>query len=112
MTPQNSMIDDFHVPEPEGAIEVVRHRRPDGGRGDRDDPIDERVIPLRRNLSGEGDTEEPEKDQAADGIADLLRHGQGFAACFAHRRRADLDHPEHEGDLRDLTEQVASAVFL
>ena len=57
MTPQNSNDRRFHVPESNGAIEVVRRRRSDGRRGDHDDP-------------------------------------------------------EHEGDRRDLTEQVASAVFL
>ena len=96
----------LHVAEPEGAIDVVRHRRADSSGGDHDEPIKERVVALRRNLSGERDAEEPEKDQAADGIAKPQCHRKLIAAGLAKCRRADLDHPEHEGDVRDLTDEV------
>ena len=96
----------LHVAELEGAIKVVRHRRADGRGGNHDGPIEERVVALRRNLSGERDAEEPEKDQAADGIAELQRHRKLIAAGLAKCRRADLDDPEHEGDVRDLTDEV------
>src|SRR5262245_45580318 len=35
-------------------------------------------------------------------------HGNGIAAGFAQCRRCDLDDPEDESDLRDLTESLAT----
>jgi len=71
-----------------------------------------RAESLRRDLSGERDDEERQKNQTGNGIAELQRHRNGAAARLANGRRQDLDHPEHYGDLRHLTGQVNPETFI
>jgi hypothetical protein len=46
--------------------------------------------------------ENPDEDEARDGIAEVHRHRNRVAAGFAERRRQYLDDSEYERDLRNL----------
>jgi hypothetical protein len=58
----------------------------------------------RDDLRDHQRNQQGEKDECADQIAPIERHGDGIAAGLAERRRRDLDHPERERDLRNLAQ--------
>src|SRR5262249_12393673 len=62
------------------------------------------VVAARRDLRGQRADEEPKEDQGADPIAEVQRHRQGIAARLPQRCRKNLDYPERQGYLGDLTE--------
>jgi len=101
----------FDVAEAERAVEIIRSRSAHGSGSYDYGPVEGRVVAPGGELGGEGDSKESEQDDAAHGIAQLQRHGEGVAAGLADGGRKNFDEPEDQRDLRDFTERLCRTPF-
>ena len=80
------------------AVAKIRERRADGGGGNDRGPIQKRMEFFRFDLRKDETEKQRRKNDGAQQVAEVQRHGDGVAAGFAERGGGDFDEPKNERD--------------